>query len=368
MNYLKLFEDGTSEAVDVKPSWGMYEKEHALDNREVYIDGNWYSTTGGELVTNGTFDTDISGWDTTIGEGTIVSDSSTLLFTQINSTYQAISQNVPTIIGKEYILKYNDSYISGQGYILKLGSASNYYVSSTVVSGEKKFSFIAESTSTLIDFRRYDSNGVFRLDNISVYKTEPTIDTLQLPHTYLSNKGKLAGIEVASGTPVDIHYDELAPTLVEDTIKTSNLVVGDRVIFEDRPVFTGYAGGTNITSAGVIFDWAVELDTHNAYNNGIWTCPKAGWYKFNPRVRNAHTNTTSAIVNSEMYINGVLEVRFYSDGTSYQKFIAVEPTIMKYLEVGATMYIESMTASSTHYISFINGKVLTNIVITYEGA
>ena len=38
-NYLKIFEDGTSEAVDVKPSWGMYEKEHALDNREVYIDG-----------------------------------------------------------------------------------------------------------------------------------------------------------------------------------------------------------------------------------------------------------------------------------------------------------------------------------------
>ena len=354
MNYIQLFEDGSTEATLHKPSYGLYEKTSADDNREVYIDGKWYDTTGGELVTNGTFDTDgdTNGW-TAYSSGTNFTVSGGQLVT-VDDCVQYITLEV----GQEYSIK--GSYSSGT----QLRLYDSTVVTTILYITDEFQTFVAtETTASIYCF------ATSSYDNISVYKLEPTLAvTPNLPHSYLSQNGKLLGVEVADGVPVDLHYDELAPTLVEDTIKVSNLVVGDRVIFEDRPVFTGYAGGTNITSAGVIFDWAVELDTHNAYNNGIWTCPKAGWYKFNPRVRNAHTNTTSAIVNSEMYINGVLEVRFYSDGTSYQKFIAVEPTIMKYLEVGATMYIESMTASSTHYISFINGKVLTNIVITYEGA
>ena len=232
-------------------------------------------------------------------------------------------------------------------YIKILEDGSTIATTDTPTFGE-----VSTTGDYLLNGLWYDSTGVLYTEQF----------------TYLSKGGKLLVAEIANGIPVDIHYDELAPTLVEDTIKVSNLVVGDRVIFEDRPVFTGYAGGTNITSAGVIFDWAVELDTHNAYNNGIWTCPKAGWYKFNPRVWNTHSNTTRATVVSIMYINGVEETRFYSEGTYYQQHIGIEPTIMKYLEVGDTMYIESEAASSTHFVWFMSDKKYTNIVITYEGA
>ena len=46
-----------------KVAIGSYEKEAADDNRLVFNtdDGKWYTTTGGELVTNGTFDSDTVG-------------------------------------------------------------------------------------------------------------------------------------------------------------------------------------------------------------------------------------------------------------------------------------------------------------------
>ena len=238
MNYLKIFEDGTSEAVDVKPSWGMYEKEHALDNREVYIDGNWYSTTGGELVTNGTFDSDVSGWIGYPGRSaTIVTENQRAKITSIATSGSGVYTAIPTEIGVEYtITAYMESpsvtvvleiftsntCVEGGQLALPaiLGAAETEYVEST---------FVAETAISYIGLRVATGTAGFLLyaDNISVYKAEPTIDTLQPPHTYLSNKGKLAGIEVANGAPVDIHYDELAPTLVEDTIKAGNLVVID---------------------------------------------------------------------------------------------------------------------------------------------
>ena len=227
MNYIKLFEDGTSEAVDVKPSWGMYEKEHALDNREVYIDGNWYSTTGGELVTNGTFDTDISGF---LGTTQCIWSSGALrtLGTENSWFYQLMNVE----IGETYVLTFNSSVISGNDdRRISVGSTNSSY-SAEYVNADRFYTntYTVKIVAETIYLGLYlftSSSCVTNFDNISVYKTEPTIDTLQPPHTYLSNKGKLAGIEVANGAPVDIHYDELAPTLVEDTIKAGNLVVED---------------------------------------------------------------------------------------------------------------------------------------------
>ena len=253
MNYLKLFEDGTSEAVDVKPTWGMYEKEHALDNREVYMDGNWYSTTGGELVTNGTFDTDVSGWNGfyyngsvyAANSGSAVFDNSTLKL--INGTgtadYSGAEQSITCVVGETYTISFNfasavTAHISvGESTTIGVNSASQEMLYKGYISaGTHSYTFVATSVNAYIVFQlgvNVDSSFL-NIDNISVYKAEPTIDTLQPPHTYLSNKGKLAGIEVANGIPVDIHYNELAPTLVEDTIKATDLVTNTLTLAETK--------------------------------------------------------------------------------------------------------------------------------------
>lgn len=175
-------------------------------------------------------------------------------------------------------------------------------------------------------------------------------------------------VQVQGGVVQDILFDleKLPDNMMSDLTVDGKLTTED-IEITDRPVFTGYAGGTNIQAPGVIFDWTVEVDTHNAYNNGLWTCPKDGWYKFNPRVWNKHGNTTNTAVNSHMYINGAVEVSFYSQGTNSQFYIGIEPTIMKELKKGDTMYIESVVASSTHHVYFIDGTRYTNITITYEG-
>jgi hypothetical protein len=262
MNYIKLFEDGTSEAVDVKPSWGMYEKEHALDNREVYIDGNWYTTTGGELVTNGTFDSDVSGWIGYPGRSaTIVTENQRAKITSIATSGSGVYTAIPTEIGVEYtITAYMESpsvtvvleiftsntCVEGGQLALPaiLGAAETEYVEST---------FVAETAISYIGLRVATGTAGFLLyaDNISVYKAEPTIDTLQPPHTYLSNKGKLAGIEVANGAPVDIHYDELAPTLVEDTIKATDIIAGE---YHGKNACTAWVNFDGITTPPTIRD------------------------------------------------------------------------------------------------------------------
>jgi hypothetical protein len=77
-----------------------------------------------------------------------------------------------------------------------------------------------EATAELPTWGEISATGDYYIDGLWYDKTGVLYVN---QFTYLSNKGKLAGIEVANGVPVDIHYDELAPTLVEDTIKVNHL-------------------------------------------------------------------------------------------------------------------------------------------------
>ena len=239
MNYIKLFEDGTSEAVDVKPSWGMYEKEHALDNREVYIDGNWYSTTGGELLVGTDFSDGLLGNWTSVNNGVPTIVNNQLKIVDASPYSSGVEQTITCNIGDKIVVKY---YTSGiRAAALWLDSLILYSSDTGTYIGEVSEEFIATSTSHIISLQTgssIDRDDLY-IDNISVYKVEPTIDTLQPPHTYLSNKGKLAGIEVVGGIPVDLHYDELAPDINIDCIVTNELSSfnGNRKIIELGTIF-----------------------------------------------------------------------------------------------------------------------------------
>ena len=174
MNYIKIFEDGTSEAVDVKPSWGMYEKEHALDNREVYIDGNWYSTTGGgELITNGTFDSDVSGWTTVYASSNIIWENGQLKM--INTTGDSSSyQEIGVVAGEDIRIEATLTLGTQVGIYIGLGTANDN--NSLYYSGNSTGSIIIEYTpqTTGNIFLRLGSNDptigrTAYFDNISVF-------------------------------------------------------------------------------------------------------------------------------------------------------------------------------------------------------
>ena len=114
IKYLKQIK-GTAAPVrvDTKPSFGLYTKTSATDNREVYQDGEWYTTSGGELVTNGTFDTDVSG---TISSSFISWSSSYGGVLQLDTIASGGNDwtsvlEISTIIGIEYAVEFD--FING---------------------------------------------------------------------------------------------------------------------------------------------------------------------------------------------------------------------------------------------------------------
>ena len=171
-----------------KVAIGSYEKEAADDNRLVFNtdDGKWYTTTGGELVTNGTFDDDISGW--TAAVGTPVFDNSTMLIDN-GGAYQAID----TVVGEKYRVLFSCK-TEGAMYIQ---SSYGITIANTTGAGETFIDFVAKSTSTLVF--PYRLTALVNFDNISAFKLEATLDTaLTTPISFIDDKP----YQVASGTPV----------------------------------------------------------------------------------------------------------------------------------------------------------------------
>ena len=222
-------EGGTYSFYNKEPSVGLYEKLSADDNRLVFSDGKYYTTTGGELVTNGTFDTDTTGWTSVaIGAGTFVEylpsltyDNGSALLTNGAGAidWASIEQQVTgLVIGEKYSLLLDVSasndysvVISESSIIGKANAPSE--MGSYTSQGNIEFT----STSTTI-FILAGVLGIVeahwaRIDNITCYKTEATLGTpLTTPISLIPNP-----IMVQSETPQYIDYSRsLSENVMED--------------------------------------------------------------------------------------------------------------------------------------------------------
>jgi hypothetical protein len=149
------------------------------------IKGAWLSdtstasVTGTELVTNGTFTTDTSGWTT---NGSTLSISSNKLVVTITSAYGYAYQSVPTVIGKTYTLSFSYFRSAGQpNPWVYLGNVSH----SAMVYGERltdssaevsdQITFVATTTTAFIVLRVNGTTaGNFAtFDNVSLRLAEP---------------------------------------------------------------------------------------------------------------------------------------------------------------------------------------------------
>lgn len=223
LNYVKVFEDGTTEATLVQPAYGLYDKVNADDNRDVYSNGKWYPTSGGELVTNGTFDVDLVGWATTAHWVWL----SGMAHHPSSSSFLPLEQSGNFTVGEKYTVRLDVISVTLlPKLIIRDSFGTDIYVFASVVTGS--YEFIATTSVMSVIISRTLGTSEFYVDNISVFKSQPTLGTPYVPQfTYLSKDGKLAEVEVADGVPVDVHYDKLAPDLVRDSIQTKNLVVSE---------------------------------------------------------------------------------------------------------------------------------------------
>jgi len=245
INYVKMFADGSSEATLTKPSWGMYFATMIDEDRPIYTNGLWSSTIMTELVTNGTFDTDISGWVASNANITLSwsSSDSSLIMADLNGDVSSKAETIISVIaGQKLTIKFDivaSDAIAGIYFymdgILIGGTGANIVGTHTfnytpTVSGNIVFA-LSHGTS---------ANRTSRIDNVSIFGT--TSGTAYSPQfTYLNNeKGKLLGVEVVGGVPVALHYMEGAPKIVESVAKF------DKVIAEVE--------GKNSCTAWVNFD------------------------------------------------------------------------------------------------------------------
>ena len=129
--------------------------------------------TGSELVTNGTFDSDISGWTDYSGAPSSISYSNGTMYLDGNSAYARATQTISTVVGKTYTFTLTASGLSSETFQMWVGTYG-VYSSDTANktfsdNGVSSLTFTATTTTTYITvFTGYR----FYIDNVSVRLAE----------------------------------------------------------------------------------------------------------------------------------------------------------------------------------------------------
>ena len=126
--------------------------------------------TGSELVTNGTFDSDTSGWTITGTGASFAVVSGQLVITR-DGTSAVARQTITTVVGKTYVFSCDLTATSGGALIgLEIGGEGG------VISSDLKthtVTHVATSTSTIIEINTYNTvTGTLTVDNASVRLAE----------------------------------------------------------------------------------------------------------------------------------------------------------------------------------------------------
>jgi hypothetical protein len=139
---------------------------------------------GGNIVTNGDFATDVSGW-TNNGSGSFVFNSGKGRFTRTISTDSA-SQAITTVIGKVYRVTLNGTQISGNlprfaiGPVNSITSGSNTIYSASVSPYNPTIYYTATATTTYLILGATADGAVVDFDDITLH--DVSADAVTAPY------------------------------------------------------------------------------------------------------------------------------------------------------------------------------------------
>jgi len=153
--------------------------------------------TSGELVTNGTFDSNINDWTLSDANGTIVWDASGAISLTGGSGTVYASQPFTTVSGGLYELKITGPS-SGNIHLAVGTSENNQSLLYAAVTGTRTFTFIASSTTTHVTFREFSGTGPTLVSNISIKEFNPLYVSIQMDGrmTYADNSTTTANSDV----------------------------------------------------------------------------------------------------------------------------------------------------------------------------
>jgi hypothetical protein len=132
---------------------------------------------GEELVTNGTFDTDLTGWvDAGTGTNSVVSGQANLVTNAVN---EGILQNNVLTVGKIYQVSYDLVSITGGSVRVGLGSTSNGTARSTAGSYSEVLYVSGDANLRVYQASSFSTQTIV-IDNISVKEINPLSVSIQM--------------------------------------------------------------------------------------------------------------------------------------------------------------------------------------------
>ena len=145
------------------------------------IKGAWLSSTddtdlvGTDLVTNGTFDTDTTGWTHDGSAFTVTTGVATLV---ADANYDAAQKTLTTVVGEAYVATADLSGMTSNGGQLLLGTSSKGQELGdeggySATSRTAVVTFVATGTTTYLAVVARDSGQSVIIDNVSVRLADP---------------------------------------------------------------------------------------------------------------------------------------------------------------------------------------------------
>lgn len=222
-NYVYGKSDGTYGTTPHEPMYGsIRNRTYATEAPEYFniAENKWYTTTGhGELVTNGTFDTDVSGW--TAVNSTLSVSNSTLKVTNSGAVNGQAYQVVNTEIGKTYKFKFKFSLGTSLNVGIRVGTAifnGDYVLQTYSASTIGEFTFVAKTTTTYITFQNESTNNGYNyFDDISMFLLVPTISTATT-----HGRNYLNAIVYADQNGQPTYVEQLPKTQYFDEVKAND--------------------------------------------------------------------------------------------------------------------------------------------------
>jgi hypothetical protein len=139
---------------------------------------------GPELVTNGTFDTDISGWvDASSAGGSIAWNAARYLDVINTSGTARTYEDVVVENGKVYEISFDVPASTSSVAFFYLGSASNtenIFSGVAIPAGSYSFKIAAISNLFSLGFRNFNAGTTVSLDNISIREINPLAVSIQM--------------------------------------------------------------------------------------------------------------------------------------------------------------------------------------------
>jgi hypothetical protein len=157
------------------------------------------SITGPELVANGTFDTDISGWTQNAGGSAVWDASGAIACSDVAGADCNVSAPITTVVGRQYRVSWTVQSSNGS-WLVRIRNSTDFQY---VAGGTGSFSgvFTSSAVSNTVNLLAADTNSTTVFDNISVrevvadrsYKAQGALITGTLTRAQLASGTSLVG-------------------------------------------------------------------------------------------------------------------------------------------------------------------------------